>query len=154
MVLHFDVKTIKTSPSALENLILFETANFLLSKPFQDPGPKYFHIIHLGKAAKSYPLTWLPSLMISLFTICSSGQGTDVVDRVSWAPGWGWKNLKELNFHYTEIGQNLMESIHVAPSAVYDPANNFILKMLSTKTSSSSSRLIIIIIIIVTLPQK
>ena len=50
-------------------------------------------------------------------------------------PGWGLKNLRELNFHYSEIGQNLMESIHVAPSAVCDPANNFILKILSTKTS-------------------
>ena len=122
-----------------------------LSKPFLFPVTEIFPYNSVGEASQISPADLTA---ISPLTICSSGQGTDKVDRVSWAPGWGWENLRELNFHYSEIGQNLMESIHVAPSAVCDPANNFILKILSTKTSSSSGRLIIIIIIIVTLPPK
>ena len=119
-------------PLKIQFSLKLRISHWNFGKPFQDPGPKYFHIIQSGKAAKSHPLTRPP---LSLFTICSSGQGTDVVGKASWAPGWGLKNMKELNFHYSEIGQNLMESIHVAPSAACDPANNFILKILSTKTS-------------------
>ena len=131
MLLHFNVKTIKTSPSTLENPILFETTNFPLEfrQTISRPRTQIFPQNSVGKGSQILPSDLNP---LSLFSICSSGQGTDVVGRASCAPGWGQKNLRELNFHYSEIGQNLMESIHVAPSAVCDPANNFILKILST----------------------
>ena len=134
MLLHFNVKTIKTSPSTLENPILFETTNFPLEfrQTILRPRTQIFPQNSVGKGSQILPSDLNP---LSLFTICSSGQGTDVVGRASWVLGWGWKNPREFNFHYSEIGQNLMESIHVAPSAACDPANNLILKILSIKTS-------------------
>ena len=102
MLLHFNVKTIKTSPSTLENPILFETANFPLEfrKTISRPRTQIFPQNTVGEGSQISPSDLNP---LSLFTICSSGCVTDVVGRASWVLGWGWKNLRELNFHYSEI---------------------------------------------------